>query len=178
MMVRAVFSVLVTFGLLAGAVAWHGEMPETESRAAPELEPVMEHVREAAAAAATSLAHVKREAAPVVAKAGELALAVIEAWPPEPEPAPASEAAEAVEETRLEPVLQLPFREGPPDGSVTLATASHGHDAFRAVDPPGERDAPDARAAPPATRELADQEAWAGLIRRMLALYPRVESAR
>jgi hypothetical protein len=166
---------LVTFGLLAGAVAWHGEVPEIQSRAAPELEPVMEHVREAAAAAATSLAHVKREAAPVVAKAGELALAVVEAWPPEPEPAAVSEAAEAVEETRLEPVSQLPFREGPPDGSVALAAVSHAHDASGAVDSPEE---PDERASPPATRELADQEAWAGLIRRMLALYSRVEPVR
>jgi hypothetical protein len=134
----------------------------------------MEHVREAAAAAATSLAHVKREAAPVVAKAGELALAlaVVEAWPPEPEPAAVSEAAEAVEETRLEPVSQLPFREGPPDGSVALAAVSHAHDASGAVDSPEEP------AAPPATRELADQEAWAGLIRRMLALYSRVEPVR
>ncbi|MBW2362606.1 MAG: hypothetical protein JRG84_17055 [Deltaproteobacteria bacterium] len=166
MMVRAVFSVLVTFGLLAGAVAWHGPPPEGDAPAVAELEPAVERVREVAAAAGATLAEVKREVAPVVKQASALAAALVEASAAAPEPAPEPEpetviAAEVViEEARLEPVAELPFLEGPADGDAV-------YDA-----------APGAAEAVAVAGGMVDQEAWAGLIRRMLAIYERVEPER
>ncbi len=65
---------------------------------------------------------------------------------------------EVVEEAVLAPYEELPFLEGPGDVAAELP------------------DSEDADAPPVSIAQ--DQDAWAGLIRRMLAVYERVEEPR
>jgi FtsZ-interacting cell division protein ZipA len=195
MMVRVVFSVLVTVGLLVGAALWHGESRDAEPFATDGLAPVAERARDVAGDVAAEVEAVKREAAPLIEKAAAVASTVVEASRTEPRaarqperaperipepvraPAPAKvapapkpvaptqvaepgvdDASELeIEETRLDAYAELPFLEGPPDANAEIATSD----------------------AATEDREVAvgleDQEEWAGLIRRMLAIYERVE---
>lgn len=156
MLVRVIFSLMVTLGLLAGAALWHADPPPAEP-AGDALEPVVERALELADETAERLEEHAREAAPVVQQAARAALAAVE--PPAPTPSePADEAApERVEEQTLAATWERPFVEGPSHAGAEAESAIPGP-------APSFFDA-----------QAADQDAWAGLIRRMLALRARVE---
>ena len=194
--IRIVFSLVVTLGLLVGAMLWHGAdtPPALEAgaeRAEEALGRATEVAEDVARDVADEVAAVKREAEPVVRRVAAMAAARAAASREEaaaarpapeeeapveevPEPAAtppeeiaraeeAPETPETIEETVIDPYEAHPFLEGPAeasdDGAIVVL-----------------EERPDDSDAAPAG--VPDQDAWAGLIRRMLAVYERVETPR
>ena len=170
MIVRTVFSVLVVAGLLAGTALWNGPPREPQSEFAPigelareiaakveatvrEVKPVVEGL--------ASMAEVRHKREPVSV---EPAVAPTPAAAPEPAPVLTAEregqrpATKPVVEVEIEPVEALPFLEGPPEVAAELESVAAPEES--------------------AVVALTDQDEWAGLIRRMLALYERVAPTR
>jgi hypothetical protein len=174
MLVRVIFSVVVTLGLLVAAAFWHSGERAVEpamERAGEALEPVVERALELADETAERLEEAAPAVAPVVEEAARALVAAVE--PPEPKPAreptpapaePAAEEPEPVEEESLTQSWDDPFVEGPTEddgdeGEILIAEVPGPAPSFYEGVPP-------------------DQDEWAGLIRRMLAIRSRVEAAR
>ena len=153
-MIRLASTALAVVALLAAAATWFPAAPvppEPRQAATPWRDRAVMLARDVGFAPGTGDGVATPEALGASGGADRAQGGAADAAPP-PLPKPAA-APEPVPERRLEPPSSLPFDDGMREqpGPPSLE--------------PG---------APPALATAPDQEEWAGLIRRMLAIYQRV----